>query len=266
MSSDALVRRVCATYRTQRAALGERVAHPLATIVRDRARPDVWDANHASDVRAESPAEIEEVLGALDAAMADHAKVRKVFCDPQTPASFVARLHVEGFRREGTVQLVLEGDLEAAPSSPAVRRAEREDDWASVAALTAAWFREEAEKAGRAAPSASFLAQMIDFRREMAGLFHAWIAHDEGDVGMLSSWEGVDGLGMVEWLYVRRDRRRRGLASVLVHHAVADARARGAREVLIGASDAEDDPVPRRLYHALGFRPVCVTEEYTRFR
>ncbi len=81
---------------------------------------------------------------------------------------------------------------------------------------------------------------------------------------VLASWPGVEQMGMVEWLFTRKKHRRRGVATALIAHAVADARAQGAREVLIGAS-AGADAVPRQLYASLGFRPVCVTEEYLRF-
>ena len=53
------------------------------------------------------------------------------------------------------------------------------------------------------------------------------------------------------------------IATALIARAVADARDRGAGEVLIGAAEGPD-PVPRRLYASLGFRPVCITDEYTR--
>lgn len=265
MSDADLLRRVCASYRTQRAMAGECVAHPLATIVRAPSRPEVWDANFASGVSARTPEEIQGLLEALDAAMPPEVRVRKFFCDPFTPQPFVARLVVLGFAREGTVQLVLEGDLLRRPRQLEIQRAQSDDDWAAVASLTADDMRENARKGGREPPQADFLRQFVGLRRELSSEMHMWIARDGGeDCGFLTSWPGVEQMGMVEWLFTRAEHRRRGVANALIAHAVADARARGAREVLIGAS-AGEDAVPRQLYASLGFRPVCVTEEYSRF-
>ncbi|MCH7709883.1 MAG: GNAT family N-acetyltransferase, partial [Myxococcales bacterium] len=83
------------------------------------------------------------------------------------------------------------------------------------------------------------------------------------DWGYFASGPGRNGVGMVEWLFTAPQQRRRGFATALVAHAVRDARARGAGAVLIGAS-AAGDGVPRRMYEALGFRPVCLTHEFTR--
>ena len=55
--------------------------------------------------------------------------------------------------------------------------------------------------------------------------------------------------------------RRRGVATALFTHCVADARARGAERVLIGASTGSYD-IPRRFYAAAGFRPLCLTWSY----
>jgi GNAT superfamily N-acetyltransferase len=265
VSEGDLLRRVCATYRTQREMAGERVEHPLATIVRAPPRPDVWDANFAIGVSAKTPEEIQTLVEALDAAMPQAVHVRKFHCDPFTPPPFVARLAVLGFAREGTVQLVLEGELLARPRELEIRRAQTDDDWAAVASLTADNMREELLKQGHAPPEADFLRQFVGLRRELSSEMHMWLARDRGeDCGFFASWPGVEQMGMVEWLFTCEEHRRRGVATALVAHAVADARARGAREVLIGAS-AGADAVPRQLYASLGFRPVCVTEEYLRF-
>lgn len=264
MSDDALVGRVCTTYRTQRALLGERVPHPLATIVRAPERPGVWDANFGSDVRARTPEEVDSVLAALDAAMPPGVAARKFFCDPFTPQPFVARLATEGFARQGTVQLVLQGELAARPKPCQIRLADREADWSVLSELIAENVRESFETQGRSAPVGDFLRQLKSYRREMGETLRFWIAREAGNCGFCASWEGVDGMGMIEWLFVRPGWRRRGVATALIARAVADVRERGARDVLIGASDGEDR-VPRRLYASLGFRPVCITEEYTRF-
>jgi GNAT superfamily N-acetyltransferase len=62
-------------------------------------------------------------------------------------------------------------------------------------------------------------------------------------------------MGMVEDLFVLREHRGRGIARALVHHAVTDARSRGARTVLIGALV---DDTPKDLYRRMGFDPLMV--------
>ena len=55
-----------------RLALGhERLASRLATLVRDCANADIYDANFAALVRAESAHEVDELLGELERAFAD---------------------------------------------------------------------------------------------------------------------------------------------------------------------------------------------------
>lgn len=260
---------VCRTYRAQRVMGGRCEDHHLFTLVCAPDRPEVWDANFGCDVRATTPDEIGEVITTLDARMPRSVRVRKFFCDPLTPQSFAAALCVRGFERESSVQLVLEDGLRLRPRAQEapveIRLAESDADWASVAELTGMDMSESLAKKGHAPPEASFLRQFVGMRREMSEAMHMWLARDDGqDCGFVASWSGVGGLGMVEWLFCHPAMRRRGIASALVAHGVADARRRGADAVLIGAS-AGPDAVPRRLYASLGFRPVCLTDEYTRF-
>ena len=55
--------------------------------------------------------------------------------------------------------------------------------------------------------------------------------------------------------------RGQGVARALIQHCVADARARGARDELIG-SDPND--TPKQLYAAMGFEPTCLTRGWLR--
>jgi predicted GNAT family acetyltransferase len=75
----------------------------------------------------------------------------------------------------------------------------------------------------------------------------------------MASLVGADGVGQVEDLYVEPEVRHRGLATALIHRAVADCRARGAGPVLIVA-DASD--TPKAMYAAMGFRPLAVERKY----
>ena len=52
---------------------------------------------------------------------------------------------------------------------------------------------------------------MVEHRRAKAPDVQAWIAHvDDTDVGMFSSMPGVDGVGLVEDLFVRPEFRGGG--------------------------------------------------------
>ena len=80
-----------------------------------------------------------------------------------------------------------------------------------------------------------------------------WLAWSAGEPrGFLSSWEGPDGVGQVEDLYVHPDVRGRGLAAALIRHGVEDCRRTGAGSIVIVA--AADD-TPRLAYARMGFRP-----------
>ena len=82
---------------------------------------------------------------------------------------------------------------------------------------------------------------------------------DGTDVSFFSSFaapgSGAGRVGIVEDLFTLREHRGRGVARALIRHCVADARARGAREVSIGAEPAD---WPQRWYAALGFEPALL--------
>jgi predicted GNAT family acetyltransferase len=69
----------------------------------------------------------------------------------------------------------------------------------------------------------------------------------------------VNGIGQVEDLFTHPDFRHRGIATALIAHCVADARARGAGPVLITADPLD---TPKQMYAAMGFRPFSVTRNY----
>ncbi len=264
MGQPELVSKVCETYRAQRAMGGEAVEHPLATLVRMPEHPDVYDSNHASGVRATTPEEIDEVFAACDAFFPAVVRHRKFFADVETPQIFVVRLAHDGYRCESVVQLVLEGDLLVTPPEAEIREAVSDDDWRAVSLLTRLDHLDEAVREKRDPLSKHVTAGLVAARRGMSSDMKMWIIRSDGeDCGYFASWPGRNGVGMVEWLFTAPQQRRRGFATALVAHAVGDARERGASAVLIGAR-AAGDGVPRRMYEALGFRPVCLTQEFTR--
>ena len=77
---------------------------------------------------------------------------------------------------------------------------------------------------------------MVGHQRRKAPEMQPWLARIDGEaVGMFSSMPGVDGIGLVEDLFVAQTARGQGIAQALIAHATADARARGAGPVIIGS-------------------------------
>ena len=66
---------------------------------------------------------------------------------------------------------------------------------------------------------------------------------------------------MVEDVFTHPDYRRRGVATALVEHGVDACRAEGAGGVLLSAFAPD---TPKRMYAALGFRPVMALRSYWR--
>ena len=69
----------------------------------------------------------------------------------------------------------------------------------------------------------------------------------------------MNGVGQVENLFTHPDYRNRGIATALIHHCVADARAKGAGPVVIVADPTD---TPKNIYARMGFRPVAVVGHY----
>jgi GNAT superfamily N-acetyltransferase len=264
MRADADVRRACAVVRELPMLPLERVEHPLVTVVRDASKPDVWDANHACAVRASRESEIDEVLGFVDRALPANVRHRDFRCDPETPPAFVARLLHEGFDPGDSLQMRLSGPIVRTTPSVALRLVEAEADWESLDAMGQADRDEQALREGRAPYPASVARGLTALKRACAPPVRLFIAEIEGrDCGHVAAWGGREGIGLVEWVYVVPEARRRGIASALVAHAVEDARCHGAELVLIAPLEGSYD-VPRRCYAALGFRPWFRTTRYLR--
>jgi GNAT superfamily N-acetyltransferase len=95
-----------------------------------------------------------------------------------------------------------------------------------------------------------------------ANTTHFFLAREDGvdcayGAGVLCG----NGMGMVEDLFTLPTFRSRGIATALIARAIAHVCSQGAEQVLIGALTTEP---PKRLYVALGFVRVCVTQEYIR--
>jgi GNAT superfamily N-acetyltransferase len=256
---DDRIRRACETFEAY-GALGNEVSDLyVLRIVRNRARPHVWDANHATRVRADGAAEIARAFELAERAFDGYAHL-DFRCDPFTPSEFEAELALRGYRARPTLQMLLEGPLAARAPAVEIRAATSERDWEAIARLTRLDHEEGATRLAQPLWDATVTQHMVDSRRDKLPAVRTWLAHADGrDCAFFSSFPGENGVGMVEDLFTHPDQRGRGVATALIAHAVADARERGASAVLIGANP---DDTPKAIYARMGFRPLCLTRNY----
>jgi GNAT superfamily N-acetyltransferase len=245
-----------------RLALGhETRTQPLAQFVRDPRTPVVYDSNFVADVRARTPDEIESVLGAADSMYRDLGH-RQFIWDPEMPAEFEARLHLEEYRSVTELILVLEGPLATRGPQVELRPAEGDSDWRIIRDLCRLDHEEEAEKGFHAAWDREVTAQIVAAKRVKEPGVRFYLARADGvDCAFFSAWPGENGVGQVEDLFTRADFRGRGIGTALIAACVDDARARGAGPILIGA---RSNDTPKHMYAALGFRPLCVQRNYAK--
>ena len=256
---DELVVRACATLTHYRAYGNEVLEESAALFVRNGELPTIYDANCGARARAESPEEIEALLARSDEVFANFAHQRW-FCDPLTPPAFEATLVLAGYEIDATLQLVLAGELRASPPALNIRLAESDEDWESLTRLHRLDHLEEAQKFDRAPYTLETTRDLVLSKRPKGPRLRFWLVRiDEVDCGFFSSMPGENGVGLVEDLFTQPDFRGRGIATALVAHAVEDARQRGAGPIVIGALPED---TPRRMYQAMGFRPLCVTRAY----
>jgi GNAT superfamily N-acetyltransferase len=230
-----------------------------ATFVVNPALPDIHDANHVADVHATTLAGIDALFARMEHAYA-HCAHRQILCGPDTAPLLEARLTLEAWGLERTLVMLLEGRLVGDAPVHTIRGVATAADWDAYARLKRLEWREHSARLGLDLPHIG--EGLIAAYRSKVPPLRYWLALvDDEPRGYMSSWEGPDGIGQVEDLFVEAPFRHRGLATALIHHAVADARAHGAGPVVI-VSDATD--TPKTMYAAMGFVPVAVTRKYTR--
>ncbi len=232
-----------------------------ARFVRNRDHANIYDANHVSHVTCDSEPDIERLLARVEREYAGY-RHRRFDVNPWTPPAFVARLTLDGYVAEEDLLLVLEGELRARPAASDIRRVETEEQWAASDALHELDWLERQERLGRT-PDPSVPAAFAALRRASAAEIACWMAYVDGEaVAYAWSWQGVDGVGVVEDLFTHADYRHRGIATALIAHGVRDARDRGAGPVAISADPGD---TPKLMYRALGFRPIVLVRHYVRW-
>lgn len=253
---------VARVYRGYLALGNETREGPACRSVRCDTAPVIYDANHLQAVSASTPEELDTVLAFQEEVLGDRAH-RHVLTDPATPPAVTAGLALQDYTATPTLQLLLDGPLlGSAPRPVDIDAVASEDDWLAVHRLTRADHLEQDEKKGTSNYSERTTDQMLETKRRKAPHVQFFLARvDAVPVAFFSSWPGIDGVGMVEDLFTLQPHRRQGIARALIHHCVADARARGADRVLIGA---DTDDTPKHAYAAMGFRPTCLTWNWLR--
>jgi GNAT superfamily N-acetyltransferase len=231
-----------------------------ARFVRNRAVPDIYDANHVTAITASTDREIDALFERVEREFEGYGH-RRFDVDFRTPPSFEARLRLDGYDVTDALVMLLEGELPGQPRQAEITLVESPADWEVLAQLDLlSWihYRERAE----AEPQLDAGARMHATHRMKSPPVRFWLVHDEGEPrGLLSSWEGLEGVGQVETLFVERESRHRGLATALLHHCVADARKHGAGPIVIVASPTD---TPKNMYARMGWRPLAVKREYKR--
>jgi GNAT superfamily N-acetyltransferase len=230
-------------------------------LVTNTAHTHVHDANVLVHPVAPSASAADEVIVAIDRLLPPPARPH-VHMGADTPGPLEARFAADGWHLTMTLELVLHHGLRGDVPAIDVRPAASDADWAAVRRLYRADHVEEALRDERLPYPEVVTRAIADVKQAKSPAVRVWVARDEGaDCGLFTSWDGLDGIGLVEDLFVLPEHRGRGVARALVNRAVADARERGAGPVLIGALI---DDTPKDLYRRMGFVPLMVRRCWTR--
>lgn len=257
--ADSDVDALCETYQAY-ATVGLEIARgPGCFVVRNDLAPDVYDANF---LWVGPEAEFESAIAFHEAQLGDRG-YRNIRTQPSSPPEFEATFVLRDYVLDPTLQLLLDGPLGGPePHDFDIRAVTSDADWIELARLLREDHVETNEKRGRTIFRPELSTQIVSNHRRTAPEVQFFLARIEDEaVAFFSAWPGRNGVGMVEDLFTHSSYRRQGIARALIHHCVADARARGADRVLIGA---EPGDTPKDLYAAMGFEPRCMTRAWLR--
>jgi len=242
-------------------ALGHRSVEVAgAVFVRNRQLPDIHVANYGRSITAASPDEIDGLLALAEREFAG-CPHRCFEVDLDTPPPFEGRLVLEGYEARDFVLMVLEGEMRGKPQAAELRLATDDADWTAADRLKKLDWAESRGRLNRD-PLPAVGDSLARLARLKTPPDRKWLAYADGQArGMASVWDGVDGVGYVEDVFVEPKYRRRGLATALMHRLAADTRARGAGALSLVA-DAGD--TPQGMYAAMGFRHVATKRRCVR--
>ncbi len=242
----------------------ERFEAQGAVFVRNRSIPDKYYANHVEQVTASTPEDIARLNERVEVEFKGYQH-RCFYADRYTPTEFEAWLLMEGYQRADYLVVALTDELRGAPKPHEIRLVQTDADWQSLYDLISLADREfDPAAPPRIAdgPASDPRDRLIADKQSISPPVRHWLANADGvPRALLSSWTSRDGIGVLDDLYVHAEYRRRGLATALVHHCVADSRARGAGPV---ALEVDPKDTPMRMYAAMGFHPLSVSYEYVK--
>jgi ribosomal protein S18 acetylase RimI-like enzyme len=245
-------------------ALGHQVFDAAgATLVRNPALPDVYDANFVFDITASEPAAITALLARV-AEEYTHAPRFTFRTDPFTPPAFEARLAFEGYEWTDAILLILEGPMFGARREFEIQPVEDDAAWLAYAELKHLDWSEHAPAKKVEAGDSSIVQRLISTNKLKCPPVEYVLAYQDGRaVGFSSTWEGTDGVGQVEDVFVHAAYRRRGIAAAMIHRCVEIARGRGAGSMVIVVDPRN---AAKYLYSALGWRPLALCRQYGKNR
>jgi GNAT superfamily N-acetyltransferase len=262
MTSDSLAARVDRViYDFPSYAGEERFEAEGAVFVRNRSIPDRYYANRVEQVTASTPEAIARLSERVEVEF-EGFRHRCFYVDRDTPTQFEAWLLMEGYQRSDSLVMVLTGELRGTPMPHEIRLVETDTDWQALYDLVVLADREfdpSARQTGNERPSDA-RAQRISMLQSISPPVRYWLAYAEGvPRAFFSSWTSNYGIAVLDDLYTHPAYRRRGLATALIHHCVAEVRARGAGPVALETDPAD---TPKHMYAAMGFGPLSVSHEY----
>jgi GNAT superfamily N-acetyltransferase len=231
-----------------------------ATFVRNYEAPDIYEANHVTNIRVDTLEAVDALFARVDTEY-DGYRHRRYDVDHRTHPTVTARLQLEDYERSELLVMLLDGDLIGAPRKHEIRPVVTEEDWHSLAVLKLADWLEGRQKHGRP-PQPEVGEAMTRVDRAKCPPVQYFLAYANGEpVAYLNSWAGIDGIGQVENLFTVPTYRNRGIATALIHRCVRDCREKGADAVIIGADPTD---TPKHIYASVGFRPVAVSAHYVK--
>jgi GNAT superfamily N-acetyltransferase len=186
--------------------------------------------------------------------------LRRVLVDPDTPPAAEAHLALHDWQLDVQLHLVLPAAVAVGAPALEVRPVVDDAGWTEIHGLFRLDHLEEDDRLGRSARPEEATAAAVALRRSLGPGVTYLLAEHSGEVaGCIAAWPGEGGIGLIEDVFVHPRHRRTGVATDLLRHAVAHARARGAGPIVIGAEVVD---TPKHLYARFGFRPVAVARSY----
>lgn len=209
-----------------------------------------FDGNHVRRIRLPPGVTVEAFFAEVERYYAD-LPFRAVRVDPfTTPPGVEARLLLDGYQCSTEIVMAAAGPLGGSPAAVEIATLRDEAGWEDLKMLKS--LDGEGEQAVR---------EIMALERRIGDAFTCYLARVEGQAVGHFSQRTRSGLGYLEDLFVHPDYRHRGIATALVHHTAAAARAEGARLVFLPTA-AND--TPKEMYARMGFEPVYAFRNYWR--